>query len=129
MKKTILEVYALAICFVVLTCFVITLSLAIYDSVQFVTPNFALDRYRYEAFQTNASYRAWPGAQLTEVQRSSMGEAELSKYREQQYALLLRAEQHQAAQGMVRKFIVLCVGAVVFFVHWRMAKKARLGGA
>ena len=129
MKKTILEVYGLAVCFVTLTCFVITLSMAIYESVQFANPEFALDRYRYERFQTNASYREWPGAQLTEAQRASMGEEELTKYREQEYARLLKAEQHEAAQGMASKLITLCVGAVVFFVHWGMAKKARQAGA
>jgi hypothetical protein len=44
-KKTILEIYALAVCFVTVICFVIALGIAAYGIVGIASPNFTISSW------------------------------------------------------------------------------------
>ena len=48
MKKSILEIYALAVCFLALVCFVIALGLGVYDLIQIANPGFTINAYEYD---------------------------------------------------------------------------------
>ena len=61
MKKSILEIYALAVCFVALLCFVIALGIGVYDLIQITNPEFTLNAYEYERHQSNEAFRGFPG--------------------------------------------------------------------
>ena len=61
MKKSILEIYALAVCFVALLCFVIALGIGVYDLIQITNPEFTLNAYEYERHQSNEAFRGVPG--------------------------------------------------------------------
>jgi len=52
-------------------------------------------------------------------------EGEITKLREESYQTELRKEQRSAMQSLVQILIVLVIDVVVFFVHWRLAKRAR----
>jgi hypothetical protein len=56
MKKTLVEVYALAVCFVTLVCFVVTLGIGIYDLIQFLNPEFTISSYTYEHHKISHLY-------------------------------------------------------------------------
>ena len=62
MKKSILEIYALAVCFVALLCFVIALGIGVYDLIQITNPEFTLNAYEYERHQSNEAFRGVPGS-------------------------------------------------------------------
>ena len=46
MKRSFVEIYGLAVCFVTLLCFVIALGAGIYDLLQVAFPEFTLERLR-----------------------------------------------------------------------------------
>ena len=46
MKRSFVEIYGLAVCFVTLLCFVIALGVGIYDLLQVAFPEFTLERLR-----------------------------------------------------------------------------------
>ena len=61
MKKSILEIYALAVCFVALVCFVIALGIGVYDLIQIANPVFTINAYEYNRHQSNEAFRRFPG--------------------------------------------------------------------
>ena len=62
MKKSILEIYALAVCFVALVCFVIALGIGVYDLIQIANPVFTINAYEYDRHQSNEAFRRFPWA-------------------------------------------------------------------
>lgn len=131
MKKSILEIYALAVCFFAVACFVVTLGIALYDVVQISDPEFTMDRYQYEQYQSNDEFRASPLAMhgMNGEQRKATSDEEVTRLREKAYARALRAETHEAQQSLLRMFIIMFVDAIAFLVHWVMARRARQSGA
>ena len=56
MRKIVLEVYSLSVCFATIMCFAITLGVALYDVVQFTVPEFSLSSWDVERHQSNESF-------------------------------------------------------------------------
>ncbi len=56
MKKSRLELYALAVCFIIVVCFVVAIGVAIYDIVKITAPEFTLSSYEYRRHQNNAEF-------------------------------------------------------------------------
>ena len=56
MKKSILAIYALAVCFVALVCFVIALGIGVYDLIQIANPVFTINAYEYDRHQSKALF-------------------------------------------------------------------------
>lgn len=59
MKKTILEIYALAVCFAVVVCATVTLGIALWQIVTIAEPEFTIGGYLYEQHQDNAHFPAY----------------------------------------------------------------------
>ncbi len=119
-KKSLLEIYALAVCFVTVVCFVIALGIGLYDLVELAYPEFSLSSYEYERHQSDEAFmRHWA------KDKKRPAEGEVTKLREESFRTELRKEQRSAMQSLVQILIVLAIDVVVFFVHWRLAKRAR----
>ena len=58
-KKSLLEIYALAVCFVTVVCFVIALGIGLYDLVELAYPEFSLSSYEYERHQSDEAFMRW----------------------------------------------------------------------
>ncbi len=67
MKKSILEIYALSVCFVTLVCFVIVLGIGIYDLIQISNPEFTLNPHEYERHQSNEAFGRAPRIEMRGV--------------------------------------------------------------
>ena len=99
MKKSILEIYALAVCFVALVCFVIMLGIGTYDLIQIANPEFTLNAYEYERHQSNEAFRRSPRVELrgiapgVSVEPTEPSEEKLTRQREESYQAALRAER------------------------------------
>ena len=129
MKKTILEIYALAVCFFTVACFVITLGMVIWDMVEFSAPEFTITNHNFECHSSDDSYRDCYSTKHRFTRDDSpqvfpSGE-ELTKKRQESYKQILKSEQRQALQGLVQKLIILLIDALVFFAHWRLASNSR----
>jgi hypothetical protein len=120
MKRGLVEVYALAVCFVTLVCFVVALGIGIYDLIQIVNPPFTLDSYTYERHQSNEAFsKNWP------KDKPSPQDEELTRLRKKSYQAALRAEKRGAVQSLTMVFIIILIDVVVFVIHWYLAKRAR----
>lgn len=130
MKKTILEIYALAVCFVTLTCFVIALGIAVYSAIAIAKPDFTISSWQYTTHLTNDAFwnggcagRQYCGPQEKNVERPT--ESELTKQREETYRRILASEQRDSSQTLVKCIIVMLIDVGAFLLHWFLAKRAR----
>jgi hypothetical protein len=127
MKKSLLEIYALAVCFATIVCFVISLGVAIYSIVKIINPEFTMNSYEYKRYQSNDAY--WLSCvddyrnKEKEMQRPS--EDELTKQRTEGYRLAAISEKRDGYQGLTKTAIIILINIVVFFIHWRIARRAR----
>ena len=132
MKKSILEIYALALCFSSIVCFVVALGVGVYDVAQIVNPEFTLNSHEYSRHQSNDAF--WddpmgmplmiPGESPAK-ERPRPPEHELTKKREQSYQQTLLFEKRNASQGLVQVAIIIFIDCIVFMIHWWIAQHAR----
>ena len=120
MKRALVEVYALAVCFVTLVCFVIALGIGIYDLIQIVNPEFTISSYTYDRHQSNEVFlENWP-----EDKPRPQGE-ELTRLRKESYQAALRSEKRGAIQSITIVFIIILIDVIVYIIHWYVARRAR----
>jgi hypothetical protein len=114
--RSLVQVYALAVCFATLMCLVVALGVGLYDVVQIAAPKFTLAYY--EPYRSNATFtRLYPD-------QGTRPENELTQVREQMLADALHAERRSATQSLVFAAIILAIDVIVFGAHWRIAKRA-----
>ena len=129
MKKTILGIYALAVCFVTVACFVVALGLFVYGVIGVINPEFTLDSWSYTRHQTNDAF--WGPSDLPpiimpgekEKERVRPSEAELTKQRLESYVRVVANERRGSTQRVVKTTIVILIDILVFFLHWRIARR------
>ncbi|MCP4489398.1 MAG: hypothetical protein GY820_19115 [Gammaproteobacteria bacterium] len=129
MKKTVLEIYALAVCFFAVACFVIALGLIIWNGIELSFPEFTINQRPYECHQTNERYKECFSSNQKYTRKENpevfpTGES-LTSARELSYSNIIKSEQRQALQGIVKKIIIILIDLLVFFIHWRLAKHSR----
>lgn len=129
MNRKILEIYALAVCFFTVACFVVILGFALWNIIKLATPEFTIYSSQFKCHQSDEAYRDCY-ADDTEYTREENplafpeGEA-LTKARTESYESILMSERRDALQELVQEFIFLLINFFVFFFHWRLARYAR----
>ncbi len=131
MKKSALEIYSLAVCFIAVVAFVISLGTGLYSIIKISYPEFTIDQWRYEQFQTNDKFwennpKHFP-PELKGEPAKRPPEAELTKMREEAYQVVLKGEQRNGSQTLVHSLIFFLISSVVFFLHWRLFKNSQIG--
>ncbi len=155
MKKSSVEIYGLAVCFVTLLCIIIALGVGIYDLLQITYPEFTLSAYEYERHQSNDSFRNSPrsvsyvqwsappsrgkgpgdektykfthrGASTEPRGGPGITEDETTRKRKDSYRSVLRAERRQASQSLALVAIVMLIDVLVFLPHWILARRVRV---
>lgn len=148
-----LRFYLLAVCFVAMVCAAITAGMVFYGLVKIAAPELTLDSWSYSAHQSLENFARSqfnpantprtalfaPGsgsaraialdhaglvtdpAQSQEPQ--TLSDEELEKLRQASFQQVLSNHRRNALQDLIRLSIVLLVSAVLFYTHWRMAKK------
>jgi len=132
MNKTILEVYALSVCFITVTCFVICLGIAGYSLIVIGKPDFTMSSYTYDQYQSNDAYWKDCGRSYCsedEKKKVRPNEEELTKQRTEGFARTLNSEQRGGTQTLVKTLIVMFVDALAFMIHWVIARRARANTA
>ena len=134
MKKTILEIYALSVCFVAIVCLVIATGVAAYCVVQIAAPEFTMSGPTYNQYQSNDAYWAScaPGIRYCASGDKKMErppEPELTKQRETGFVNAVTSERRDGAQGLVKSVIFILVAAVVFVAHWYLGRRERARAA
>lgn len=128
MKKNLIEIYALAVCFVTVACFVVTLGLALWDIVEFTVPEFTIAQNKYEPYQSEEAYLNYISRQYPYTGKDAVplpSGKKLTELRNENYKSVLSAEKRDALQGFVQKLFIMIVDAITFLIHWKIAGKAR----
>lgn len=137
MRRTLVEIYALAVCFFSVACLAITLGIALYDLVGIAAPAFTLDARDYERHQSDQAFlesgrttthivRVEGGERIEEI-RKATDSTDLTKKREESFQRALAAERRGAGQSLVRAGIILLIACLVFMLHWRLARNGQRG--
>lgn len=124
MKKTFLEIYALAICFVIIICFSVTSAIAAYDILQLVKPELTLNAWNYEKFQSNNNFCV-NNTFANKAKCININAPEVTKMRLETYAIALKTEQRNGLQSLIICCIILLINVIVFVPHWIIARNAR----
>lgn len=120
MKKSLLEIYALAVCFVTVICFAIVLGIGLYDILEMSNPEMTIKSYQYQRHQSNEAF-----SRNKSKYKEKYSEAEITKIREKSYSVALKAEQRDAIQSFIRVLIIMLIDIIIFLIHWRLGKYAR----
>lgn len=115
--RSLIQLYALAVCFTTLMCFMIALGIGLHDLVQIAAPGFTLNQSG--PHQSNDLYLQYYPAKVDSA------DDEVSRLRLQALAEALHAERRGAQQSGLFVLIVLVIDAVVFGLHWRIARGER----
>ena len=129
-KRTFLEIYALAVCFVTLVAFSISVGIGLYDLAQIRWPEFTMDAYQYERHQSNEAFRTDPdavywGGFKPAPEDVEIDEEEMTRVREASFQSVVRAERRRAEQSLLEIGIIMVVNVLLFFPHWILAKRQR----
>ena len=143
-----LRFYLLAVCFVAMVCAAITAGMALYKVVKIAAPELTLDAWTYSAHQSLENFRnsqynpdnrpkmalspprpigpqglALGTAGNAESVAQPMSDEALEQLRQKSYQQVLTNHRRSALQELVRLSIVLLISGLLFFTHWRMARR------
>ncbi len=156
MKKTLLETYALAVCFASMICISISSGVILYDVVEINYPEVTIESYmldmsfpppppmmmhnsgsetasavNVDALPPEVLNPAPPtvlgGKLFTDQVVTELSEQEISDRKQKRIEKVLKNEQNDAKRSLIRVFIILLVSCVVFLIHWRLAKRCSEG--
>ena len=123
MKKSLLELYALLVCFAMVASFTISLGIGLYDIAEVAAPELTLGSISFEKHSTNEAFTAnWSQAKL-----QNHSPEQIKTLREESYQISIIAKRREAYQSLVATSIVIAISVVVFAIHWKIAKKSRIG--
>lgn len=127
MRKSLVEIYALAVCFFTVACFVVVLGMTAWNVVELSAPEFTISSNTYEAHLTDEKYRdSLIRRHRYGAEKYAPPEADLlTKKREESWKSEIRGEQRRALQSLVKNIIILVIDIFVFMVHWIIARRSR----
>lgn len=111
--RSLIQIYALAVCFCALMCFVIALGVGAYDVVEIAAPELTLTADRHACY---------PHASIL-TDGKTHTEAELAEARAVQERWSLDYQRRSAIASLIFAAIVCAIDAFVFAVHWWIARR------
>src|SRR5690348_4387896 len=91
MRRSAIQIYALAVCFATLMCLVVALGIGLYDAVQIACPSFTLSGW--QPYESNSQYVLfWPD-------KKDLPDEQVTQLREEAYRIALAGERHGAMQS------------------------------
>ena len=124
MTRSLVQIYALAVCFFCAAGMAVTLNFILYGTVQFAVP--ALTMFGYED-ERQADAKALLQTQITRVPESirqefaEMGPEQLEAERRLSLERHIAAESRDGHQTILQCGIIFAVLACVFFLHLRLS--------
>src|SRR5687767_796587 len=112
MGRSLIQTYALAVCFSALMCLVIALGIAVYDVVQIAVPSFTAPEH--VMWQSNEHYLTY------HPEKKGLSNQEISQLRETHREIALASERRGAMQSLAFTTIIIFIDVVVYAIHWRI---------
>lgn len=114
MGRSLIQLYALSVCFASLMCLVVALGLAMYDLVRISAPGFTVQEYML--WHSDEHFLMY------HPDKKDLPPAERAALREEYRQSALSAERRSAQQRFVFESIIILIDIVVYAVHWRIAR-------
>ncbi|MBF0427192.1 MAG: hypothetical protein HQL66_15375 [Magnetococcales bacterium] len=143
MVKSIVEKYALTVCFFSLLVFTISLNTIAYDLVVAAHPAFGFNRFSHPDLVSNDAFwkhkessivgenalwerKASPcSLLLQDVKPIRPSESLLTKQRQEALTKVAETERGDRGRAIVKESVVLLISAGVFAIHWLIARRVR----
>ena len=126
MKKSLLEIYAYAVCFFALAMFLIFFGIAMYNVVSLTAPQFTLASAVWQQHQSDEEFENRLRTRYGRRDDYQLPEGEaLTREREASLERTLQNERRSAAQNLIQNAIILLVNGTAFAFHWRLAARER----
>jgi hypothetical protein len=113
--RSLIQLYALAVCFATLMCLVVALGLGTYDVVRIISPAFTV--------QDSMLWRSDEHFLMYNPDKVGLPPAERAALRENYRQVAIEAERRYAQQRLVFVTIILAIDVVVFALHWSIARR------
>ena len=131
-KKTIVQIYAAAVCFFSAAAGIISFIGAVHGALSFFAPQFFMSGEIHGAHQNNRAYIRWQtredrrwgrGAENNNAPPLPEDEEELTVLRAESFAAEIAAEKHNAARSLINSLIAALLCGALFLPHWRQMQK------
>lgn len=129
MKRSGLEIYALAISFIAAITFLTGTIRALNGAAGLAFPVTMMNQQTYTQVATNDAY--WQQQRTTNFDAQARTypqrplEEELTQRRVEAFQQAVTAEKRNSGQSVIRGIIVALVSGLLFAFHWRIAKRQR----
>ena len=118
-----MKAYALSVCFIAVIGVVISTAIAGYSIFMIIAPEFALNSYDYENYQSNDSY--WESISSRSKEKERPGKAELTRRRREAFAGAVKAEKMEGIQSLIYSLMFTLAAGITLLIHWKIARKAK----
>lgn len=128
MKKSILEIYSLAVCFIGVIAIVISMAISIYTLIEIADPEFGISQWEYQRHLSNENFwennpKNVANFESSENKQKPTNE-EITKLREASYKNVLLTSQLESKKTLIQSIIFLVISSIAFFFHWKIFKKS-----
>lgn len=111
--RSLIQVYALMVCFCALMCFVVAMGIGAYDVIEIAAPEFTLQ----DATALYASYQVAPDP------KDKRTPDQIAAAKAEQHRQAVIYTRHSAVQSLIFIGIVCAIDVVLFAVHWWIAMR------
>jgi hypothetical protein len=125
MKNVVLEIYALAVCFVCLFVLSTTISIAAYSTISIVSPATTIYAAQIQPYMDNDSFRKTILTPDAGGADTAASDADVTKQREKALADLLDMQRSSGIQLLLSQAGPFVIGLILFLIHWSMAAAIR----
>jgi hypothetical protein len=115
MLRYLVPVYSLVVSFCCLMCLIVALGICAYDVVRVAWPEFTVGGSNWQSTEQVIAYHP---------DKKDASPEELQQFKQELHLQSLASERHAAAQGLVFSGIIVLIDAVVYALHWNIARKA-----
>lgn len=134
MRKPIIEIYALSVCFITVACASVWLSTGLYAVIGVAKPDITISGWAYQMHQSNQQFQkpvlgepfllGPPGA--VEANKPEpivhLSDKQITEKRLASYQLELQSEVRKNQQKLIKSLIAVFICLPLFFIHWRFVK-------
>ena len=122
MKKSLVEIYAMVICFIMAFVFFVSFIIVVVNYIEYHNPALTVsDYYDIEKYSSNDEYtRYWKKDKLAKYT-----DDEITAEREAGFERVLNAERLKAKKNILPSSVILFVATAFFVIHWILAAKWR----
>ena len=124
--KSLLELYALCVCFASVICVVVATGIAGYGVFKVAIPEITMSSYKFEIYQNNDKYFATICCNNSPEKKTRPPESELTNLRQQALNYDIASERRNGFQNIISCLMFILTGGIAGLIHWKIARKARI---